>query len=100
MLLNFQMILQGHYLGLDTPVLLKIIKSTIFIFSACPLLCTFLFNYTILLYFYNIRYQSRTFYYQSRTFNLSVRTFCYQSRTFLVSIHARNVDIIKYLFDL
>ncbi len=81
-ILNFQMILQGHYFGLqDTPCLAKIIKINDFaIFHVITLFYVRLFNYTILLYFYNICYQSRTFLFISHI------TFCYQSRTFLLSV--------------
>ncbi len=80
--LNFRMILQRSYFGpQDTPVLLKeLLKSTILLFFHVITLSFMyvLFNYTILLYFYNICYQSRTFF-----FVIQSRTFCYQSRTLL-----------------
>ncbi len=71
MLLNFQMILQGHYFGLqDTCLAKKIIKINDFaIFMLLPSLLCVLFNYTILLYF--------------TIFASSHVLFCYQSRTLL-----------------
>ncbi len=86
MLLDFQMILP-KVITLDykdTPVLLKIIKINDFAIFSCyyPLfMYTFLFNYTILLYFYNICYQSRTF--VITYFLLSVAFLIYQSPQYL-----------------
>ncbi len=91
-----QMILQGHYFGLqDTPVLLKIIKINDFaIFHVITLsLCTFYLtiNFTVFLQ-----------YLLSVVLLLSVTYFCYQSHTFVIShvliyqYFTLNVDIICF----